>query len=45
VEGSYRVIRGGSWFNVADDCRSAFLDHCHPTVRNAIMGFRLSRKV
>ena len=43
--GSYRVIRGGSWLNVADSCRSAFRYRIEPSIRNDLLGFRLSRTV
>ncbi|WP_005223260.1 formylglycine-generating enzyme family protein [Marichromatium purpuratum] len=40
---SNRVIRGGSWYNVADDCRSAFRHRRLPSDRGYDLGFRLSR--
>ncbi len=39
--GSYRVLRGGSYFNHPEDCRSAFRLFYHPVYRNDILGFRL----
>jgi formylglycine-generating enzyme required for sulfatase activity len=43
--GSNRVIRGGSWLDVADICRSAFRGRHEPSNRGDILGFRLSRTV
>ncbi|PZN82954.1 MAG: hypothetical protein DM484_05555 [Candidatus Methylumidiphilus alinenensis] len=43
ASGSYRVVRGGSWINVADYCRSAYRSGFDPSYRNDILGFRLSR--
>ncbi len=43
--GSYRVFRGGSWVNSADDCRSAFRHRLEPSFRFHYLGFRLSRTV
>ncbi|MEA3278939.1 MAG: formylglycine-generating enzyme family protein [Pseudomonadota bacterium] len=43
--GSYRVVRGGSWGNVAGDCRSAYRGRDGPGRRGDYLGFRLSRKV
>ena len=43
--GSYRVIRGGSWFLVARRCRSAIRRHIPPDYRSFNLGFRLSRSV
>ena len=40
--GSYRVIRGGSWFNPARDCRPSFRDCGDPTHRNGSFGFRVA---
>ena len=43
--GSDRVIRGGSWSNVAQYCRSAMRNGYRPDGRNDCVGFRLSRSV
>ena len=43
--GSYRVLRGGSWFNAAQDCRSAMRYSFAPGYRDGGVGFRLSRSV
>jgi formylglycine-generating enzyme required for sulfatase activity len=39
--GSNRVIRGGSWYNFAKYCRSAFRYFSSPDVRGNLLGFRL----
>jgi formylglycine-generating enzyme required for sulfatase activity len=39
--GSYSVLRGGSWFNDAGYCRSAFRYYFHPASRYVNFGFRL----
>ena len=41
--GSYRAVRGGSWFNDARYCRSAVRSYYSPELRNAATGFRLAR--
>jgi formylglycine-generating enzyme required for sulfatase activity len=43
--GSVRVLRGGSWHDDADDCRSAYRGRFGPGYRLSNLGFRLSRKV
>jgi len=40
--GSYRVDRGGSWFNVALFCRAAYRDYFTPGHRDSNLGFRLA---
>ncbi len=39
--GQYRLLRGGSWYYSARDCRSALRDNFTPTDRNYNVGFRL----
>ncbi|MGA2621848.1 MAG: SUMF1/EgtB/PvdO family nonheme iron enzyme, partial [Thermoguttaceae bacterium] len=39
--GSYRVLRGGSWYNPAWGCRSAFRDDCVPGERYDRLGLRV----
>ncbi len=43
-EGADRVLRGGSWFNVAAHCRSASRHCYHPSLRNFLNrhGFRVA---
>ncbi len=41
--GSYRVFRGGSWYDTAQLCRSAYRFFYVPTYRNFYVGFRLAR--
>lgn len=41
--GSFRVLRGGAWRNVADECRSAARSRYIPGFRFNSIGFRLAR--
>ncbi len=41
--GTYRVLRGGSWFNNTDYLRCANRDYSNPSVRNDDIGFRCVR--
>ncbi len=41
TSGSYRVIRGGSWFNAARYCRSSFRFNGTPVYRRIDLGLRL----
>jgi formylglycine-generating enzyme required for sulfatase activity len=41
--GSYRVNRGGSWYNSARNCRSAYRVRFTPGSRSSYLGFRLLR--
>ena len=41
--GSYRVLRGGDWFDLAQNCRSAYRLHQWPDYGNRAFGFRLVR--
>lgn len=41
--GSHRVLRGGSWYNSAWYCRTAYRDHYSPTNRDRDLGFRSVR--
>ena len=40
--GSFCVLRGGSWFDVAANCRSAFRNWIAPSLRSLRFGFRLA---
>ena len=44
-KGSSRVIRGGSWDNMQNACRSANHNSAKPDFTAAILGFRLARTV
>ena len=39
--GTYRVVRGGSWLDNPRDCRVAYRDNDRPSNRSDIIGFRL----
>lgn len=39
--GTYRVLRGGSWYSDAQNCRVAFRNDSTPVNRNSNYGFRL----
>jgi len=41
-DGSQRVLRGGSWFDPARICRSAFRRNFEPGNRHGTIGFRVS---
>jgi len=41
VEGSYRVLRGGSWYTDPQYCRTANRSYGTPDYRNSNLGFRL----
>jgi formylglycine-generating enzyme required for sulfatase activity len=43
ASGSYRVLRGGSWYNYARNLRSAFRNFDTPSYRHGDYGFRLVR--
>ncbi len=40
--GAARVVRGGSWYNLGGDCRSAFRGGVGPDFRDDYLGFRLA---
>jgi formylglycine-generating enzyme required for sulfatase activity len=40
--GSYRVIRGGSWFSYADYCRAAYRGNNYPVSSYYYLGFRVA---
>lgn len=41
ASGSYRVFRGGGWYNYAQDCRSAYRVSSYPSFNYDGIGFRL----
>jgi formylglycine-generating enzyme required for sulfatase activity len=41
--GAARVIRGGSWYDIARSCRSAYRSRDTPVIRSLILGFRCAR--
>ena len=44
-ESSHRVLRGGSWFNTAEHCRSANRGSLSPSTHGLNLGFRLARSL
>jgi formylglycine-generating enzyme required for sulfatase activity len=42
ASGSARVLRGGSWYYTAEDCRSAYRIGYIPSSRDYYRGFRVS---
>ena len=45
VYGSYRVLRGGGWFDEHWSCRAAVRRRSHPTFRVDDVGFRIARSL
>jgi sulfatase modifying factor 1 len=45
VYGSYRVLRGGGWFDEQWSCRASVRRRSHPTLRIDDVGFRVARSV
>ncbi|MFE0019622.1 formylglycine-generating enzyme family protein [Amycolatopsis sp. NPDC059021] len=43
VYGSYRVLRGGGWFDERWSCRASVRRRSHPTLRIDDVGFRVAR--
>jgi formylglycine-generating enzyme required for sulfatase activity len=43
LNGSYRVIRGGSWYDTAKFCLSSSRYYFHPSVNPFTIGFRVAR--
>ncbi|MEI7696449.1 MAG: hypothetical protein WCI64_12510 [Chlorobium sp.] len=39
--GSYRVLRGGYWYSIAGNCRSAYRFFVTPDYRSNFVGVRL----
>ncbi len=42
---SHRIIRGGSWIDTAEKCRSSYRLYRHPVDRDGTIGFRLLKIV
>ncbi|MGQ4385597.1 formylglycine-generating enzyme family protein [Streptomyces sp. SAS_270] len=45
VYGSYRVLRGGGWFDEHWSCRASVRRRSHPTLRIDDVGFRVARNM
>jgi sulfatase modifying factor 1 len=45
VYDSYRVLRGGGWFDEPWSCRASVRRRSHPTLRIDDLGFRLARSI
>ncbi|XVQ15324.1 formylglycine-generating enzyme family protein [Spirillospora sp. CA-255316] len=45
VYGSYRVLRGGGWFDEHWSCRASVRRRSHPTFQTDDVGFRVARSV
>jgi formylglycine-generating enzyme required for sulfatase activity len=45
VYGSYRVLRGGGWFDEHWSCRASVRRRSHPTFQTDDVGFRIARSV
>ena len=45
VYGSYRVLRGGGWFDEHWSCRASVRRRSHPTFATDDLGFRIARSV
>lgn len=45
VYGSYRVLRGGGWFDEPWSCRASVRRRSHPTFRIDDVGFRVARSL
>ncbi|MBO1415260.1 SUMF1/EgtB/PvdO family nonheme iron enzyme [Streptomyces sp. FH025] len=45
VYGSYRVLRGGGWFDEHWSCRASVRRRSHPTLRIDDVGFRVARSI
>ncbi|WP_434743901.1 formylglycine-generating enzyme family protein [Micromonospora sp. SH-82] len=45
VYGTYRVLRGGGWFDEHWSCRASVRRRSHPTLRIDDLGFRVARSV
>jgi formylglycine-generating enzyme required for sulfatase activity len=45
VYGTYRVLRGGGWFDEPWSCRASVRRRSHPTLRIDDLGFRIARSI
>jgi formylglycine-generating enzyme len=45
VYGTYRVLRGGGWFDEQWSCRASVRRRSHPTLRIDDVGFRVARSI
>lgn len=45
VYGSYRVLRGGGWFDEHWSCRASVRRRSHPTFHSDDVGFRIARSI
>ncbi len=45
VYGSYRVLRGGGWFDEQWSCRASVRRRSHPSLRIDDVGFRIARSI
>lgn len=45
ASGLYRTLRGGSWGDPAEHCRSAYRGYNQPDTRGSLVGFRLCRVI
>ena len=43
ASGSYRLLRGGSWYNNDYDCRAAYRNDSRPDYADLSLGFRVAR--
>jgi formylglycine-generating enzyme required for sulfatase activity len=44
IDGSYRVIRGGSWSHDAVTCTVSYRSYLYPNFRYGDLGFRVLRR-
>ena len=45
IYGTYRVFRGGSWYDYASEARVSFRDFSNPSYSNNDLGFRVVRSL
>jgi len=44
ISGSFRITRGGSWYNSANYCEVTYSYDYYPYIRHNIIGFRVLRR-